>query len=87
MDKNKYWTKERLSNISTIETAIDDYNYGFYTSFDGDNKIIINGNACIICSSYFEKTREDGRRLAGKLCNNCRNKIKYAKTHNEYYGI
>ncbi len=64
-----YWTKEKLEAISTIATALEDYKYGYPTSFDGDKYRVININTCAVCGAYFEKYRIDGMRYAGMLCN------------------
>jgi len=63
-----FWTKEKLKEISTIETALEDYKYGYPTSFDGDKRKIININTCVICGSYFERYRLESKRYVGMFC-------------------
>jgi len=63
-----YWSKRKLKEISTIETALEDYSYGFATSFDGDKGCTIVIGKCKVCKSYFEQYRKDGHRLASMYC-------------------
>lgn len=75
MNRENYWTNEKLKEISTLGTAIEDWEYGFSTSFDGDSHKVINGNMCY-CGERFEEVRENGRRLCGELCSKCRDEIR-----------
>jgi hypothetical protein len=68
---NTYWIQENL-DLLTIEDALIDYKYGFYTSRDADMGKIMVGNYCNRCGNLFWEVRENGIRMAGWFCEKCK---------------
>lgn len=66
-----FWTDEKLLNISTIEQALEDYRYGYPTSFNGDTGKVISINKCYVCGEQIEQSRINGKRWASNKCSKC----------------
>lgn len=68
-----YNANNRLAEINnkTIEEATTDYDYGFYTSHDGDLHAVLVGVDCNRCGKeHFEYKLKD--KLANIYCDKCR---------------
>lgn len=56
----------------TIGQALEDYNYGFYTTHDADSGDILVGTRCDICGGENFQIKTEEMRLADTVCGECR---------------
>lgn len=56
----------------TIEQALEDYNYGFYTTHDADSGDTLVGVCCDICGGEHFQVKTKEIRLADTVCGECR---------------
>ena len=63
-----YWEEPIDDDIGldTVAVAEISYNYGFTTTHDGDNHLVLFGTSCNMCGKYFEDEDID------VYCNDCR---------------
>lgn len=63
------------NNDTTIGKALEDYDYGFYTTRDADSGDVLVGTYCSVCEDEFFQVKTEDVKLADCICDKCKDKF------------